>query len=302
MGNGNDEATLFVRGLSDGASEDFLRQIFEATGGTVTNISLPKDHETGRPRGFAFVTFATPEQAQAAQSNLDGSLQMGRPISVRKAEPRGARPQGGPGGPGGGFGGPRAGGPGGGGGFGGGAPRGPRPQDAPDRTLYVGNLPYDCTVAEVEAIVNNAAGGPGHVVNVNLPSDPDGRRRGFGFVKMDSAEVAKTAADALRQADLRGRPLRVNLANPPGERPPRPAGGFGGGGGFGGPPGGGGGFRDFGPPGGGFGPPPAPSRKFDDRKRKQNSSSNEDGPRKRRFEREERGGGGRGDWRDNDDD
>ena len=299
MGNGNDEATLFVRGLSDGASEDFLRQIFEATGGTVTNISLPKDHETGRPRGFAFVTFSTPEQAQAAQSTLDGSLQMGRPISVRKAEPRGARPQGGaPGGPG-GFGGPRPGGPGG---FAGGPPRGPRPQDAPDRTLYVGNLPYDCTVAEVETIVNAAAGGPGHVVNVNLPSDPDGRRRGFGFVKMDSSEIAKTAADALRQADLRGRPLRVNLANPPGERPARAPGGFGGGGGggFGGPPGGG--FRDFGgPPGGGFGPPAAPSRKFDDRKKKQTSGHNEDGPKKRRLEQSERGRRSN-DWKDTDKD
>ena len=85
----NEEAKLFVAGLPDSMSEEALKQIFEAVGGKVVNVSLPKDRATGRPRGFGFVTLATPEEAQAARSALDGSMQGGRSISVRpfQAEP-----------------------------------------------------------------------------------------------------------------------------------------------------------------------------------------------------------------------
>lgn len=218
---GNEEAKLFVAGLPDSISEDVLKQLFEATGGKVVAVSLPKDRLTGRPRGFGFVTLATPQEAQSARDALDGSLHAGKSISVRpfQAEPprRGDGAPGAPMGPGG----PRP-------GPGGPVRPGAGPQ-APDRTLYVGNLPYDTTIEEVQVLVNGVA--PDSVVRVHLPMDPDGRKRGFGFVTLASSESAKTAADALRTADLRGRRLIVNLAHPKGEGPARPAGG----GGFGGP-------------------------------------------------------------------
>ncbi|MFO0643262.1 MAG: RNA-binding protein [Polyangiaceae bacterium] len=299
--NGNEEAKLFVAGLPDSVSEDVLKQLFEATGGTVVNISLPKDRETGRPRGFGFVTLSSPAEAQAAREALDGSLQAGKSISVRPFQQEPPRRDGGPGGPreggpprersfGGGPGGP------GGGGAGGGA-------GAPDRTLYVGNLPYDCTQQEVEVLINGVAGEGGSVVRVHLPMDPDGRKRGFGFVTMSSSDAAKTAAEALRTANLRGRPLKVNLAHPKGERPAREGGGFGGGGGggFGGGGGGGyggGGGGGFSGGGGGFsgggggggygggGPPPPQRKTFDDRRRKGGGGGGEEGRRPRR-ERDE---------------
>ena len=234
---GNEEAKLFVAGLPDSISEEVLKQLFEATGGKVLSVSLPKDRMTGRPRGFGFVTLATPQEAQAARDALDGSLQAGKSISVRpfQAEPP-RRELGGP---------PVSGGRPSGMGGGGPPGRGPSAQQSPDRTLYVGNLPYDATEEEVRTLVNAAAADS--VVRVHLPMDADGRKRGFGFVTMASAEVAKTAADALRTADLRARRLIVNLAHPKGERPARPDGGGGFGGGapfqpsFGGPSGGGGG-------------------------------------------------------------
>lgn len=261
MAIGNEEAKLFVAGLPDSVSEEVLKQIFEATGGKVVSVSLPKDRMTGRPRGFGFVTLSTPQEAEAARNALDGSLQGGRSISVRpfQAEP----PRKGEGGPlssGPRSSGPRSGGP---------------PQQAPDRTLYVGNLPYDCAQPEVEALINGVVG-EGQVVRVHLPMDPDGRKRGFGFVTMASSDSAKTAAEALKSADLRGRRLIVNIAHPKGDRPPRSdgfgGGGGGGGGGYGGPPsfggGGGGGGGGYGaPPSFGGGPPPS-RRTFDDRKRK----------------------------------
>jgi len=253
MAIGNEDAKLFVAGLPDSVSEEVLKQIFKATGGKVVSVSLPKDRTTGRPRGFGFVTLSTPAEAQAARDALDGSMQGGRSISVRpfQAEP----PRKGEGGPMSGPGGPRSSGPRSGG----------PPQQAPDRTLYVGNLPYDCTVQEVEQLIGTVVG-EGQVVRVHLPMDQDGRKRGFGFVTMASSESAKTASEQLKTADLRGRRLIVNIAHPKGERPA--GGGYAGGGGGGGFGGGGGGFGG----GGGyqnanFGPPPS-RRTFDSDRRR----------------------------------
>ncbi|EYF02058.1 Hypothetical protein CAP_7537 [Chondromyces apiculatus DSM 436] len=274
---------MFVAGLPDSITEDVLRQLFEATGGNVVEVSLPKDRATGRPRGFGFVTLATTDEANAARQELDGSFQGGKSISVRpfQAEPpkREGRPMGGPG----------AGGSGPGSG-GGGAMGAMGPAGAPDRTLYVGNLPYDATPEEVESMITATGSGP--VVRVHLPMDPDGRKRGFGFVTMASAEAARGAIDGLRGADIRGRRLVVNLAHPKGERPPREErpGGFQGGGyqggGYqgGGYQGGGGEERPGGFQGGGYapsfggGPPPqqsAPPRKGFEEKRRRNF---DDGP------------------------
>lgn len=268
-----DSRKLFVAGLPDSITEDVLRQLFEATGGNVVEVSLPKDRATGRPRGFGFVTLATIEEATSARESLDGSFQGGKSISVRPFQAEPPRREGGP------MGAPRMGagpgmGPPGGGGMGGMGPAG-----APDRTLYVGNLPYDATVEEVEGLIGGTGSGP--VVRVHLPMDPDGRKRGFGFVTMASADAAKGAIDALRGADIRGRRLVVNLAHPKGERPAggdRPGGFAGGGGGYagggGGFAGGGGGFAGGGGGfvgGGGGGPPPPPARKtFDERRRRGN--------------------------------
>ena len=278
-----DTRKLFVAGLPDSITEEVLRQLFEATGGSVVEVSLPKDRATGRPRGFGFVTLATSEEANSARESLDGSFQAGKSISVRpfQAEPP-RREAGGPGGP-------RMGGPG----AGGAGPGGPA--GAPDRTLYVGNLPYDATVEEVEGLIGGTGAGP--VVRVHLPMDPEGRKRGFGFVTMASADAAKAAIDALRGADVRGRRLVVNLAHPKGERPPREerpggfggGGGFAGGGGFSGGGGGGGGFSGGGGGFGGGGPPPPQQRKtFDDRRRRGA------GPRGKDGEGPPGGGGGAG--------
>ena len=290
-----DTRKLFVAGLPDSVTEEVLRQLFEAAGGNVVDVSLPKDRATGRPRGFGFVTLATSEEANAVRASLDGSFQGGKSISVRPFQAEAPRRDG-MAAPGFGGGAPARG-PVGGGMGGGGA------MGAPDRTLYVGNLPYDATVEEVEGLITSNGGGP--VVRVHLPSDPDGRKRGFGFVTMSSAETAKSAIDALRDADVRGRRLVVNLAHPKGERPPREdrpggfgGGGFGGGGG-GGFAGGGGGFSGGGGGGGGGGfaggGPPAQRKTFDDRRRRGGGGGHEgDGPPGGAGGR--RGGGGGKNW------
>ncbi|MFO1497858.1 MAG: hypothetical protein U1G07_05600 [Verrucomicrobiota bacterium] len=77
------------------------------------------DHADGRPRGFAFVTMSTPEEAQKAIQALNGASLDGRAVTVNIARPREERSGGGGGGGGRGGGGGNRGGYGGGGGGGG---------------------------------------------------------------------------------------------------------------------------------------------------------------------------------------
>jgi nucleolin len=175
---------LFIGGLPDVITEPVLRQLFEAAGGTVVDVTLPKDRNTGRPRGFGFVTLSSAGEASAARESLDGSMQSGRPISVRPFNADAPRP--------------------------GAAAGGSQRND--ERTLYVGNLPYDASREEIEGLIGQV----GPVVRVHLPAGVDGRPRGFGFVTTGSTDVARDAVEQLRDTELRGRRLSISIAQPRG--------------------------------------------------------------------------------------
>jgi cold-inducible RNA-binding protein len=78
---------LFVGNLSFNTTENDLQDAFAAHG-TVTEANLMMDRATGRPRGFAFVTMSTPEEAQAAIGALNGKSVDGRALTVNVAKPR----------------------------------------------------------------------------------------------------------------------------------------------------------------------------------------------------------------------
>ena len=109
---------LFVGNLSFNTTENDLQDAFAAHG-SVVETNLMMDRATGRPRGFAFVTMGSPEEAQKAIAALNGKELGGRALTVNLAKPREERPGGG----GGGGGGRRGYGGGGGGGGGGGRDR-----------------------------------------------------------------------------------------------------------------------------------------------------------------------------------
>jgi RNA recognition motif-containing protein len=108
---------LFVGNLSFDTTENDLQDAFAAYG-TVTETNLMMDRMTNRPRGFAFVTMSTPEEAQQAITGLNGRDLGGRALTVNVAKPREDRPRTGGGGGGGGGGRREYGGGGGGGGGG----------------------------------------------------------------------------------------------------------------------------------------------------------------------------------------
>ena len=90
-------AKLFVGNLSFSTTENDLQDAFAAHG-TVIEANLMMDRATGRPRGFAFVTMSTAEEAQKAIDALNGKELGGRPLTVNIARPREERPAGGGGG------------------------------------------------------------------------------------------------------------------------------------------------------------------------------------------------------------
>src|SRR6188768_1019216 len=112
--------------------------------------------------------------------------------------------------------------------------------------LYVSNLSYQLTDAELK----EAFEAHGLVSNARIILDREtGRSRGFAFVEMPNEQEAKAAIEAMNNADLTGRPLKVVEARPREDRPYQgkpqfKSGGAGGAAGAGG--GGGGGFRDKG--------------------------------------------------------
>ena len=93
--------------------------------------------------------------------------------------------------------------------------------------LFVGNLAFNATTADLEALFGQA----GAVSSVNIISDKfSGQSRGFGFVEMENQSEAQAAIERFNGYDFQGRALTVNEARP---RPERTGGGHSSSGGYG---------------------------------------------------------------------
>jgi cold-inducible RNA-binding protein len=78
---------VFVGNLSFNTSSDQLRAAFESCG-TLVDVKIISDRETGRSRGFGFVEFSTDQQAAEAIEKLDGMNLDGRQLKVNEAQER----------------------------------------------------------------------------------------------------------------------------------------------------------------------------------------------------------------------
>lgn len=212
--------TIFVGRLSWNVDNDWLAQEF-AECGEVVSARVQMDRNTGKSRGFAYVTFETEEAAEAALK-LNGKEIDGRPVNIDKTiekDPNTVREK-------------RA------------KAFGDAPS-APSSVLFVGNLSFDAT----EDAVWETFSEYGEVKNVRLPTDREsGRPKGFGYVEFTDLDAAKKAFEGLTGAEIAGRAIRLDYSQPRDDSAGG-RGGRGGGRGFGGGRGGGfGGGR-----GGGFG-------------------------------------------------
>ncbi len=91
---------IYVGNLNYSTNEDSLRGLF-SNYGSVDDVAVITDRETGRPRGFAFVTMSNDQEGKAAIEATNGTEFEGRTLNVNEARPRENR--GGGGGGGGGY-------------------------------------------------------------------------------------------------------------------------------------------------------------------------------------------------------
>lgn len=73
--------------MSFKTTEDSLRAAFGQFG-TLTDVYIANDRETGRPRGFAFVTFSTADESKVAIEKMNGTDLDGRALTVNEARPK----------------------------------------------------------------------------------------------------------------------------------------------------------------------------------------------------------------------
>jgi cold-inducible RNA-binding protein len=86
---------VYVGNLSFNTNEDSLRAECASGGRNVSKISIVTDRDTGQPRGFAFVDFASEKDAQAAIAAMNGMQLDGRTLTVNEAREREAGGRGG---------------------------------------------------------------------------------------------------------------------------------------------------------------------------------------------------------------
>lgn len=80
-----------------------------------------------------------------------------------------------------------------------------------NKKLYVGSLPYSLTEEELKEVFSQF----GAVVSARIITDKmTGKSKGFGFVEMDTEEMAQKAIEATHGSELHGRTLIVNIAHP----------------------------------------------------------------------------------------
>ncbi|XP_019198942.1 PREDICTED: 29 kDa ribonucleoprotein A, chloroplastic-like [Ipomoea nil] len=188
------ELKLFVGNLPFNVESATLAGLFSQAG-SVEMAEVIYDKQTGRSRGFGFVTMSTVEEVEAAAQQFNGYELEGRPLRVNSGPPppkretssfRESR---------------------GGGSYGGSFGSGNR--------LHVGNLSWGVDEDALESLFSEH----GKVMEAKVVYDREsGRSKGFGFVTYSSSEEASSAAENLNGAELNGRQIRVSPAE---SRPPR---------------------------------------------------------------------------------
>ncbi|KAK4172450.1 hypothetical protein QBC36DRAFT_337872 [Triangularia setosa] len=180
--------SIFVRNLVFEVNEQHLKEAFE-TYGEIADTFIARDPR-GMSRGYGFVTFKDGSAVNTACAAVNGSFWHGRRVTcVPRREEEQTRPT-----------------------------REAKPPSQPTRQLFVGNIPYETTDAEL----NNLFAGLSNVTDIRIAVDrTTGWPRGFAHVDFTDIPSAEAAKEKLNNTDLGGRQLRVDFATGygKGERP-----------------------------------------------------------------------------------
>ncbi|KAH7332368.1 hypothetical protein KP509_20G084200 [Ceratopteris richardii] len=174
---------LYVGNLPWSCNSEELASVFQNVG-SVDMVEVIYDRESGRSRGFGFVTMSSMEDCNAAIQKLDGADYAGRTLRVNfPVRNKGESP-----------------------------PRSFRASNNSNK-LFVGNLAWGVD----DAMLGEMFSEYGQVLDARVVNDREtGRSRGFGFVTMSSEAEVNEAMNKMDGASVEGRNLRVNMA---GQRP-----------------------------------------------------------------------------------
>jgi len=173
--------TVFVGNMSYDATETHLHEAFSKYG-DILSITIPRDGR-GSAKGFAFINYQEESSVNAAVEGTNQSFWHGRRILVQPRRQAGE----------------------------GGAPRGRgagRPEGAPSKYLYIGNIPYETSDADLNALFNELEG----LTNVRVAIDRNtGWPRGFAHADFESVEAATAAKQKIATRTMGSRTLRADF-------------------------------------------------------------------------------------------
>ncbi|KAF3055948.1 28 kDa ribonucleoprotein, chloroplastic [Daldinia childiae] len=177
---------IFVRNLPYEATDDLVKEAFDKYG-DIVDIRIGRD-PSGASKGYGFITFSNSESASRAIEEADNSFWQGRRLFVQ----------------------PRT------------SPSGPRTTtkipEQPTSSLYIGNIPYETSDADLNNIFRDLE----NVVNVRVAVDRNtGWPRGFAHADFKDLESAQAAYDKLLNFKLGERTLRIDYASSPKTDRPR---------------------------------------------------------------------------------
>jgi len=175
---------VYVSNVPWKANEEDFRRVFGLCG-EIEDITIPTVYNSGKPKGFAFVRFATREARDKAVAECDGTYMMERQIGVRpnKGRPIGMKPR----------------------------------ERKPQRTglsakpthcttIFVGNLPFEAEEKDLESLFGSC----GTIRNARIVRQSwTNKSRGFGYVEFEEEASVDTAVQL--QLELDGRILRLDF-------------------------------------------------------------------------------------------
>lgn len=196
------ESTIFVGRLAWSIDESRLAQEF-AQYGSIQSTKVIKDRMTGRSKGFGYVEFSSPAEAQAALA-MSGTEIEGMAVNVDISQPRVERAprqyQSAAGGQSGGY--QQA--------------REPRtyPKSEPSTTVFVGNLSFQATEQDIASTFAQC----GAINQIRLPRYHDtGKMKGYAYLEFQDLDSA-TKCINLQDVQIANRPVRLDYSQPRPER------------------------------------------------------------------------------------
>eukprot|EP01102_Stenamoeba_stenopodia_P004257 TRINITY_DN14587_c0_g1_i1.p1 TRINITY_DN14587_c0_g1~~TRINITY_DN14587_c0_g1_i1.p1 ORF type:complete len:1011 (-),score=277.45 TRINITY_DN14587_c0_g1_i1:51-3083(-) len=169
----SEKRTIFVSSMSFEVNDTDLKELF-GTFGTITDVRIATDNE-GKSKGYAFIDFSTPEEAQKALVN-DKLNWKDRQINVALSMPRGER----------------------------------GPKHSERMTLFVANLDFTLKEEEVREFFEQI----GKVRELRMPKDQFGKHKGYAYVELEDEESFDACLER-HQVLLKNRPIQIKPSAPP---------------------------------------------------------------------------------------